>query len=175
MVEDDDSRAFADATRDVTPLKSDDRIAPRRRRRAPRAKLRRAEELTAIEESMSGRWHEDANGEIEYRQHGVPMRTLRELRQGRFSVEAEIDLHGMTRIEAEAELKMFIAECINRRIRCVRVIHGKGSRSGPTGPVLKAAVHEWLARRGEILAFASARSRLGGSGAVCALLARARS
>jgi DNA-nicking Smr family endonuclease len=57
-----------------------------------------------------------------------------------------------------------------RRMSCVRVIHGKGRRSGPRGPVLKNVVNQWLQRNGDVLAFGSARSIDGGSGAVYVLL-----
>ena len=41
--------------------------------------------------------------------------------------------------------------------RCVRIIHGKGYRSGARGPVLKAAVNLWLRRHLDVMAFVSAR------------------
>ena len=85
-------------------------------------------------------------------------------------VEAEIDLHGMTGAEAKAALREFILEAVNRRMSCVRIIHGKGRRSGPRGPVLKNVVNQWLQRIDNIQAFGSARQVDGGSGAVYVLL-----
>jgi DNA-nicking Smr family endonuclease len=72
--------------------------------------------------------------------------------------------------QARAELKGFISECATRRLACVRVVHGKGSRSGPEGPILKPSVHYWLALWDSVLAFVSAQPRHGGSGAVYVLL-----
>ena len=74
--------------------------------------------------------------------------------------------------QARAELQEFLRECITRRIASVRVIHGKGSRSGPDGPILKPSVHHWLSLWDEVLAFASAQPRHGGNGAVYVLLRR---
>ena len=54
----------------------------------------------------------------------------------------------------------------------MRVIHGKGKRSGPRGPVLKHAVNVWLRHFDQVLAFASARGMDGGTGAIYVLLAR---
>jgi DNA-nicking Smr family endonuclease len=52
----------------------------------------------------------------------------------------------------------------------VRVIHGKGHRSGARGPVLKTAVNLWLRRHMDVMAFVSARAIDGGGGAVYVLL-----
>jgi DNA-nicking Smr family endonuclease len=52
------------------------------------------------------------------------------------------------------------------------VIHGKGARSGPDGPVLKAGVQRWLAQWDDVLGYVSAARRHGGSGAVYVLLQR---
>ena len=76
---------------------------------------------------------------------------LTRLRRGAYVVDDEIDLHGMTGAEAKAALRKFIAECVDRRLRCVRVVHGKGRRSGPRGPVLKHVVNHWLQRADDVL------------------------
>jgi len=173
MSDEDNRRTFADATRDVKPLEPDDRL-PRSKPRPPaKARISRAAEISTIEESLHGHWHESVDGEIEYRRDGVSSRLLKDLKRGRFSVEAELDLHGMTRMQAESELKDFLVECVERGLGCVRIVHGKGMRSGPGGPVLKNTVHALLARTDAVLAYSSASSRHGGSGAVYVLL-RAR-
>jgi DNA-nicking Smr family endonuclease len=56
----------------------------------------------------------------------------------------------------------------------VRLVHGKGQRSGPRGPVLKNKVNVWLRRRSDVLAFASTPPVDGGTGAIYILLARNR-
>lgn len=170
MHDDDDRQAFADATRDVKPLKASDRVPRARPRPKALARHSRDERRAAIRDSLAGEWHESVNGEVEFRRSTVSPRMFRDLRRGRFSVEAELDLHGMTRAQAEVEIKEFIARCIERRLGCVRVVHGKGTRSGPGGPVLKNLAHEILARTDEVLAYTSAVTRYGGSGAVCVLL-----
>ena len=97
------------------------------------------------------------------------------LRKGRFSIEAEADLHGLTVPQAKLHLREFICESVEYRLGCVRVIHGKGLGSGPGGPVLKGKVQCWLAQWDEVLAFVTALARDGGSGAVYVLLQRRRS
>jgi DNA-nicking Smr family endonuclease len=100
-------------------------------------------------------------------QHGV----LRKLRRGQYRVQAEIDLHGLTAPEAKEELRSFLAYSLEHHFRCVRIIHGKGLRSGHRGPVLKGAVSSVLRRVGPVLAYVSARQVDGGTGALYVLLA----
>lgn len=167
----DERSAFREAMHGVTPLKPQNRVPAARRRPAARARLTRAARADVLEDSLRGELLEQG-GEVEFRRDIVSRETLRRLRRGRFAVEAEIDLHGLTRLEAAETLKAFIGSSIARGYGCVRVVHGKGSRSGPGGPVLKHAVQEWLARWNDVLAFASADRRHGGSGAVYVLLRR---
>ncbi len=65
---------------------------------------------------------------------------------------------------------MNAADAIQHRARVLRVIHGKGRRSGNRGPVLKLVASNYLRRLGMVLAFASAREVDGGSGAILVLL-----
>ncbi len=114
----------------------------------------------------------EAFGELlEYLSDGFPPKLLKRLKRGQFAVQDEIDLHRMTRMQAQAVLRAFLAEAHHRGHRCVRVVHGKGLRSGENGPVLKVMVDQMLRLRGDVLAFASANVREGGSGAVVVLLA----
>ena len=96
----------------------------------------------------------------------------RRLRRGELEIAAELDLHGATAAEAPALLDAFLAECREHGVRCARVVHGKGRRSGPEGPVLKGTVHERLARASGVLGFVTAEPRDGGSGAVVVFLDR---
>jgi DNA-nicking Smr family endonuclease len=100
----------------------------------------------------------------------VPETVLRRLRRGDYRVEAGIDLHGLGLVEARAQLRAFLLAAQARQLRCVRIVHGKGLRSGQRGPVLKQAVDGLLRRAALILAFTSAGMRDGGTGATLALL-----
>ncbi len=74
---------------------------------------------------------------------------MRKLQRGGFSVQAEIDLHGMTLDEARPRLADFIEYSVSQGKYCVRVVHGKGLGSGDRGPVLKSAVNRWLQALGQ--------------------------
>jgi DNA-nicking Smr family endonuclease len=100
----------------------------------------------------------------------VPETVLRRLRRGDYRIEAELDLHGLTLIEARAQLREFLLAATARRLRCLRIVHGKGLRSGQRGPVLKQAVNSLLRRLDLVLAFTSAAMHDGGTGATLVLL-----
>jgi len=95
---------------------------------------------------------------------------MRKLKRGEYRVEGVCDLHGLRVDEAKDALREFLAESLAHRLRCVRVIHGKGKGSGPRGPVIKTAVNMILRKTGPVLAFTSARRVDGGTGAINVLL-----
>lgn len=112
-----------------------------------------------------------ADDEPTFRRADVRDEAMRKLKRGQIAVEAEIDLHGLRQHAAQVALRQFLNDCVHGGLRCVRVIHGKGLRSGPGGPVLKLVVHHWLRKVENVAAFAVARPADGGSGAVYVLLA----
>lgn len=169
---DDDREAFARATHDVRPLKPRNQARVDAPRPSPQARQSRAARRALLEQSIEGPFAAETLEEVGFRRDSVSNRVFRRLKCGEFAIEAEIDLHGMRLAEAESELKRFIRECLERRLGSVRIIHGKGARSGPDGPVLKPSVHHWLSRWDQVLAFATAQPRHGGNGAVYVLLGR---
>ena len=168
----DEARLFREAVRGVRPLGA--RSPPPRPPRAhPRARFTRADRAAVLRESLDfqGADPDLASGEeLVFRRPGVQPRVLRKLRRGEYRVQREIDLHGLTVAEAKAALRQFLVHALERQVRCVRIVHGKGLRSGSRGPVLKAAVNAVLRRTGAVLAYVSARQVDGGTGAVYVLL-----
>jgi DNA-nicking Smr family endonuclease len=110
--------------------------------------------------------------ELLFIRSGVQHSVLAKLRRGQFSIEAELDLHGMIVRVAQVEVANFLRECRNRSIRCARIVHGKGYGSWQKQPVLKNKLNKWLRQRDEVLAFCSARPVDGGTGAVYVLIKR---
>lgn len=163
---------FREATRGVRPLEHDRHVAAGRKP-APAARFTRADRAAILDESLSAGAEDPylAGGEVaSFARPGVQRSVLQRLRRGHYRVQAELDLHGLTEQEAKEVLRGFLAEALQRNMRCVRIIHGKGLRSGPRGPVLKAMVMSLLRRSSHVLAFVSARGVDGGTGAVYALL-----
>ncbi len=107
--------------------------------------------------------------------YNVHPEVARRLHRGDFSIQARVDLHGLTADAAKEVFETFMKWAVNTDKRGVLVIHGRGL-SSPSEPVLKKRVLEWLTRgpwRKWIVAYSSARSCDGGAGATYVLL-RAR-
>jgi DNA-nicking Smr family endonuclease len=169
---------LATAFADVTPIARRNRAVIERPRPAPIARQREIDELDALEMSKYGvelsphAW--DVGQEIEAGQTfvrpGVRSDVLGKLRRGRYSVQAEIDLHGHTVEETRDALADFLLDARSRGLRCVRVIHGKGLTSPNREPVLKGKVRQWLSHWDDVLAYSEAPPHAGGGGAVVVLL-----
>jgi len=167
---------FRRAMADVRP------IAPRARRRIvlrrapppPDAKQRRRDERAVLGESLSGPVALDhlldSGEELSFLRHGLSRDVLRKLRRGHWVVQSDLDLHGMNRTQAAEHLGLFLRACSAQRMRCVRIIHGKGLGSRNREPVLKGRIRKLLARKSEVLAFSEPPPAHGGSGAVIVLL-----
>lgn len=99
------------------------------------------------------------------------------LRRGLVPIDARIDLHGLTRSQAQHRFTHFLSGALAKEYRCLLVITGKGRHSEEGGGVLRQAVPLWLnqpAIRPSILAFIEAQPRHGGSGALYLLLKKPR-
>ena len=166
-----DAELFREAVRDVKPLDTA-RTAPAKRKPPARARFTAADRAAVLVESLQGLDGDitDTGDEISFRREGVQDGVMRKLKRGEYRVEDVCDLHGLRVDEARAHLRDFLANALAHRLRCVRVIHGKGKGSGPRGPVIKAAVNLILRKTGPVLAFTSARRVDGGTGAINVLL-----
>ena len=101
---------------------------------------------------------------------GIQKRVLQKLRAGKFSVDAELDLHGLTVDEAKRRLAGFLNTCLADGCRCLHLIHGKGYRSEGDYPILKNRTNLWLRQHPDVLAFCTAKPTEGGTGAIYVLL-----
>ncbi len=158
----------------ATPLKDASRAELERPRPAPLPRQSELDEEAVLRESidtpLSFEDRLDIGDEAVFLRNGLPRRVLGDLRRGRWVVQHQLDLHGMTRDEARLALAQFLAACLKEGKRCVRLIHGKGLGSPGGVGILKQLSRGWLAQREEILAFCQARPHEGGSGALLILL-----
>jgi len=167
-----DTSLFRDMVGEVRPV-SAKRLHLAGPKPRARARFTRMDEASVLDESLRvgpELLDVESGEELSYLRAGVGRPVLRKLRQGGYSIQAEMDLHGMTSKQARAALREFMAECLTLDLRCVRIVHGKGLRSGERGPVLKASVNRWLRQWNEVLAFCSAPRRDGGTGAIYVLI-----
>jgi DNA-nicking Smr family endonuclease len=103
---------------------------------------------------------------------GINPVTLDKLKNGEFSVQKILDLHGLSLDEAKISFEEFIADSIKTGLNCVKVVHGRGLKSKSV-PVLKENLKAWVIRamnRKWVTAFSSARMCDGGPGATYILL-----
>ena len=145
---------------------------------APLPVQKQLDEQRVLRESLSDEFDVttllDADDAMSFRRPGIHTNVTRKLRAGEWSIQREIDLHGMRSDEAREALGEFIREAGKLGVRCVRVVHGKGLGSPGRQPVLKAKVQRWLIQKNETLAFVQAKPAEGGGGALVVLLAPVR-
>lgn len=170
----DDGDLFATLFADVTRLPAHGRVIHARPNLKPIPVQRLRDERAALADSLSDAitWDigTETGEELVYLRSGLSQQTVKKLRRGHWVIQDELDLHGLTSIEARGLLVEFLNDCRRSGARCVRVIHGKGLRSKNREPILKTKVANWLIQRDEVLAFCQARQADGGGGAVIVLL-----
>ena len=124
-----------------------------------------------------------ASGHRPGRVPGLDRRSALRLKRGQVSIDATLDLHGMTQARARTELDRFLDKAISRGHRTLLVITGKGDRTRERwhrddGPgVLRRRVPAWLRdhpQARDILAISNASPAHGGAGALYVVLRRRR-
>jgi DNA-nicking Smr family endonuclease len=112
----------------------------------------------------------DTDDALSFRRPGIGRDVIHKLRKGDWSIQREIDLHGLRSDEARVALAEFIRLAHRQGLRCLRVVHGKGLGSPGKTPVLKSKVHSWLVQKNQVMAFVQAKPAEGGAGALLVLL-----
>ena len=167
-------RLFADAVGPVTPLPPHGLGAIDVPRPEPLPRQTALDEQAALAEAMSDEVDIETllltDDGLSFHRPGVGPDVVTRLRRGHWSIQGELDLHGLRRDEAREQLAGFMRDAARRGWRCLRVVHGKGHGSPGRQPVLKAKVQRWLGQSAEVLAFTQASAPLGGAGALIVLL-----
>ena len=146
---DEENRLFLDAVKDVRPLKPS-RLYHQAPNPKPIPKQFLRDERQALADSLSDGYipaHELESGEeLLYLRDGHSPDILSKLRRGHWVVQAAIDLHGMVSDEARLYVAEFLAHCKKRGIRCVRIIHGKGTGALRAGLTAYLSAHRAVKR-----------------------------
>ncbi|KRB99651.1 DNA mismatch repair protein MutS [Hydrogenophaga sp. Root209] len=167
-------RLFASAVGPVQSIANPGRIERRPVPVEPLPVQRQLDEASVMREALSDEFdietllHTDEM--LSFRRPGLGPDVMRKLREGSWSIQRQIDLHGLRTDEAREALGRFIREAHQQGLRCVRVVHGKGLGSPGRMPVLKNRVLRWLVQKNEVMAFVQARPADGGAGALVVLL-----
>ena len=106
----------------------------------------------------------------EFLRNGLSRMTLRKLKRGAWPIQDTLDLHGLHSDAARKLLQKFLHEAVQRELRCVLVIHGKGLNSPNGEAVLRKLARHWLIQYPQVLGYCDAQLRDGGSGAALVLL-----
>ncbi|QFT56849.1 DNA endonuclease SmrA [Microbulbifer sp. THAF38] len=174
-----DSKLFKDALGelgDVKPLVQERRVTLRKENEPSEGILR---ERRAAATRLSEREMNPLSGEyielvapwdpIEFKRDGVQNGVYRNLRLGKYTVDARLDLHRHSVEMARSAVVEFVRDCVEADVRCALITHGKGEgRKQPA--LLKSCINHWLPQLHEVLAFHSAQKQHGGMGATYLLL-----
>ena len=172
--EDDDLEAFRAEMEGVRPVRPVNRAALDKPKPKPIPAKQAEDDRHVMQELLTdqGGW-DDFNemGDAEtFLRPGLPRDILRKLKRGEWTVQDELDLHGVTSDAARDLMAAFLIRARRTGIRCVKIIHGKGLRSPPGAPILRGKVRKSLTFRDDVLAYCDAKPADGGSGAVIVLL-----
>ena len=170
-----ENNLFVRAAGAVKPINHPPRVRLAPEQPAPIPVQKQLDEQRVLREAISDEFDVstllDVDDAMSFRRPGIGTDVTRKLRKGDWSIQREIDLHGLRREEARERLAAFVRTAFKDGVRCVRVVHGKGLGSPGKAPVLKAKVQGWLIQKNEVLAFVQARADEGGAGALVVLLA----
>ena len=106
---------------------------------------------------------------LEFKRPGVQNGVYRNVRLGKYPIDARLDLHRLTVEQARRTLYQFIQDCLENDVRFALLTHGKGE-GRETPALLKSCVAYWLPQIEEVLAFHTAQKQHGSYGATYLLL-----
>lgn len=165
-----DESLFMSEMADVKPLKPDNKVQIKKKPVSAAQYSSDDEHTFAIDDVFSDTdVIEDCPDILSFSRSGLQHNVLKKLRQGKNPIEYDLDLHGLTVLEARRALVEFLGECETAEIRHAIIVHGKGYGSKGK-PVIKPMVNRWLRETDRVLAFHSAQPKDGGNGAVYVLL-----
>lgn len=151
-----------------SPALSVQQLTERRRRAAGEDEFASPTALCAVSDHFQAAQLRTDDGS--FLQTGYGPDLLHNLRQGKWPIEASLDLHGATLDQARERLDRFLATCLTHQIKCVCIVHGKGYGSRDGKPVLKDTIRRWLSQLVCVRAYIECHEHQGGTGAVQVLL-----
>ena len=165
---------FATSVGKVQPIAAKDRVHHAPPRTTPTRLQQDIDDQAALLQSMSDEFDVstllDVDDQLSFRRPGIGTDVTRKLRKGEWSIQGQLDLHGLRSDEAREAVGQFVRDAKRMGWRCVRVVHGKGLGSPGKEPVLKSKVQRWLVQKQEVIAFVQAKPSDGGAGALVVLL-----
>lgn len=170
---DQDLDLFFQEMADVVPLKKTDRLALKKTDEVTPGQQYRQRKAQFSEHEINGplslvlKKPLLADDWISYKRDGIQTGVFKNLRLGKYPLEATLNLFGKTPGEARDELLLFISECQECNIRNVLITVGRGQKGGT---LLKSYLAQWLPELDQVQACHTALKHHGGMAAVYVLL-----
>lgn len=174
----DELNLFLNEMADVKPLKADELQPDIHRNQLDgnleqrRAQAQESEYLAKLTTDIGMIKPVEPDAIFTYQEQGVQGAVFRNLKNGHYKFETQLDVHGYKVKQARAAVIDYILNMSELGQRCAYIIHGKGYKSQPFPGVLKSFVCHWLSEMEEVLAVHSALRQHGGTGAVYVMLAK---
>ena len=173
----DDSALFLASMQGVKPLKANNEVAPSQGGTSPEGQRRHQEALRRLALEKLSLELDDITplapqAVVSVKRQGVQGQVFKLFRQGKYEIQADLDLTGLSLARARELLYDFVTNSQNSGLRNLIVIHGTGVNSQPIPAKLKSYVSAWLAEIEGVQAFHSAPPAWGGAGAMMVMLAK---
>lgn len=167
---------FAAAMRGTMPLSGKGRRVARRKERVKLSEIAEPQLMDYLADGMqfAVSFSEEY---LEGYAVGTDELVMNRLRQGHFSHEAHLDMHGLNAEQAFETLREFMRQTWHRGLRNVLIVTGRG-RNSPAGlAILRHKLPYWLTHepfKRIVQAFCTAQPHDGGPGSIYVLLRRNR-
>jgi len=175
MSDDDFSALLGDEDGEVKPLKTDKRVDLKRELLNDASQNLRKQNAVEFNVSDADPLESDTMAMVapmdllQFQRPGVQHGVYKNLRLGKYPIEARLDLHRHTQEQARIALYRFVQDCLEHDVRSALITHGKGEgRARPA--LLKSCVAHWLPQMDAVLAFHTAQKHHGSYGATYVLL-----
>ena len=172
--------AFYEAMSDVKRIDSSDKVYSNNATQSSLAQSLRREAINReIEHSKNYLTLADIepvhpDDPIWFKQDGVQDLVFKNLRLGKYTPDAVLNIQHMTLEKAHSNFFDFIVKAYKRGARSILIKHGKHRGSSPFPGFLKSYTNVWLQQIPEVLAFHSCLPQHGGTSATYALLKKNR-
>ena len=102
---------------------------------------------------------------LEYKHDGVQQGVLDKLRQGKYPLEASLNLLRKPVEQCRQELFAFFCQAQAENLRTLLIIHGRGREDESHAIIVRSYIAKWLQQLDDVQAFCVAVQKDGGAGA----------
>ena len=124
-------------------------------------------------DELDDRFLVSSDHQFQWHKDGTQVLVVKKLQQGNYPPEDTVDLHGKRIYETGELVRQFIEKSIGDRMRTISIIHGRGAKSEPPAQ-LKSFIGQILPQHPDVLAFCTAPSWMGGTGATLVWLRKSK-